>query len=140
MLKKILSWFTGSAPSDNATVPEAPYKLEPPAQEEGAWPFPTERADDGGASVEQSVTAETDSKPKKKSQAKKSKTEEVWPFPGIDPSNAATTAPVEVKAKFKRADLAKMTKAELLDIIKDKGLEVKARAAKDELIKVILKG
>ena len=139
MLKKILSWFTGPAQTDNA--PEAPYKLEPPViEEEASWPFPTERADDGGASVEQSVTAQAESTPKKKAQTKKSKTEEVWPFPSIDPSNAAATAPIEVKAKYKKADLTKMSKAELATIAKESGLEVKARITKEELVKVILKG
>lgn len=49
------------------------------------------------------------------------------------------TAPLTVKAKFKKADLSKMTKKELLDLAAKHGVEVKARAAKAELVKVLSK-
>lgn len=48
-------------------------------------------------------------------------------------------APVTVKAKYKKSDLSKMTKAELLDLVAKHGLEVKARAPKADIIKVLSK-
>lgn len=48
-------------------------------------------------------------------------------------------APVTVKAKYKKADLGKMTKAELLELATKHGVEVKARAAKAEIIKALSK-
>ena len=50
-----------------------------------------------------------------------------------------TTAVLEVKSKFKKADLDKKTKAELLALAQERGLEVKARAVKADLIKALLK-
>ena len=50
-----------------------------------------------------------------------------------------TTAVLEVKPKFKKADLDKKTKAELLALAQERGLEVKARAVKEELVKALLK-
>lgn len=55
------------------------------------------------------------------------------------PVTATATSPVEVKAKFKKSELAKMTKKELLDLAADKGLTVKARLTKDELVQALLK-
>lgn len=52
---------------------------------------------------------------------------------------AIETAPVTVKAKYKRADLNKMTKAQLMELITKHGLEVKARSTKEELVKVLAK-
>ena len=48
-------------------------------------------------------------------------------------------APVTVKAKYKKADLNKMTKKDLLALVKQHGLEVKARSTKEELVKVLAK-
>ena len=48
-------------------------------------------------------------------------------------------APVTVKAKYKKSDLGKMTKAELLDLAAKHGVEVKARAPKAELVKALSK-
>lgn len=50
-----------------------------------------------------------------------------------------TTAVLEVKAKFKKAELDKMTKAQLVALAEERGLEIKARAVKADLIKVLLK-
>jgi hypothetical protein len=50
-----------------------------------------------------------------------------------------TTAVLEVKPKFKKADLEKMTKAELLAMAQERGLEVKARAVKADLVKALIK-
>jgi hypothetical protein len=52
---------------------------------------------------------------------------------------AIETAPVTVKAKYKRADLNKMTKAELMELVTQHGLEVKARSTKEEIVKVLAK-
>jgi hypothetical protein len=52
---------------------------------------------------------------------------------------AIETAPVTVKAKYKRADLNKMTKAQLMELVAKHGLEVKARSTKEELVKVLVK-
>lgn len=52
---------------------------------------------------------------------------------------AIETAPVTVKAKYKRADLNKMTKAQLMELITQHSLEVKSRVTKEELVKVLVK-
>jgi hypothetical protein len=52
---------------------------------------------------------------------------------------AIETAPVTVKAKYKKADLNKMTKAELMELVTKHGLEVKTRSTKEELIAVLAK-
>ncbi len=55
------------------------------------------------------------------------------------PAPVVETAPVTVKAKYKRADLTKMTKAELLELVTKHGVEVKSRATKEELVKALSK-
>lgn len=52
---------------------------------------------------------------------------------------AIETAPVTVKAKYKKADLNKMTKAQLMELVTKHSLEVKARSTKEELVKVLAK-
>ena len=52
---------------------------------------------------------------------------------------AIETAPVTVKAKYKKADLSKMTKAQLMELVAKHGVEVKARSTKEELVKVLVK-
>lgn len=59
--------------------------------------------------------------------------------PAVVADTPLTTAVLEVKSKFKKADLDKKTKAELLALAQERGLEVKARAVKDELVKALLK-
>jgi hypothetical protein len=49
------------------------------------------------------------------------------------------TAPVTVKAKYKKTELNKMTKKDLLDLVTKHGLEVKSRATKEELVKALSK-
>lgn len=49
------------------------------------------------------------------------------------------TAAVTVKAKYKKADLNKMTKAELLALAAKHGVEVKTRAPKADLVKLLAK-
>jgi hypothetical protein len=55
------------------------------------------------------------------------------------PTPAFEVAPVTVKAKYKRVDLNKMTKKDLLALVAQHGLEVKARSTKEELVKVLAK-
>ena len=52
---------------------------------------------------------------------------------------ALEVAPVTVKAKYKRADLNKMTKAQLMELVGQHSLDVKARATKEEIVKVLVK-
>jgi len=53
--------------------------------------------------------------------------------------SAIETAPVTVKAKYKKAELNKMTKAQLMELITKHGVEVKARSTKEELVKALSK-
>jgi hypothetical protein len=55
------------------------------------------------------------------------------------PAPIVETAPVTVKAKYKKAELNKMTKKDLLDLVAKHGLEVKSRATKEELVKALSK-
>jgi hypothetical protein len=52
---------------------------------------------------------------------------------------ALEVAPVTVKAKYKRADLNKMTKAQLMELVGQHSLDVKARATKEEIVKALVK-
>lgn len=52
---------------------------------------------------------------------------------------AVTTAVLEVKPKFKKADLEKMNKAQLVALAQERGLDVKARTVKAELVKALMK-
>jgi hypothetical protein len=57
----------------------------------------------------------------------------------IVPAAAIETKPVTVKAKYKKAELNKMTKAQLMELVTKHSLEVKARSTKEELVKVLAK-
>ena len=57
----------------------------------------------------------------------------------VVPAEAVEVAPVTVKAKYKRVDLNKMTKAELMELVTKHSLEVKARSTKEEIVKVLVK-
>jgi hypothetical protein len=59
--------------------------------------------------------------------------------PVVAPAPVVETAPVTVKAKYKKADLNKMTKKDLLDLVAKHGLEVKSRSTKEELVKALSK-
>lgn len=62
------------------------------------------------------------------------------PAPVVEaPAPIVETTPVTVKAKYKRADLSKMTKAQLMELVAKHGLEVKSRATKEELVKALSK-
>lgn len=66
-------------------------------------------------------------------------TEAVMVAPAAVVPAAIETAPVTVKAKYKKAELSKMTKAQLMELITKHGVEVKARSTKEELVKVLAK-
>jgi hypothetical protein len=57
----------------------------------------------------------------------------------VVPAAAIETAPVTVKAKYKKAELTAMTKAELMELVTKHGLEVKSRSTKEELVKALSK-
>jgi hypothetical protein len=57
----------------------------------------------------------------------------------VAPVVAIETAPVTVKAKYKKAELNKMTKAQLLELVEKHSLEVKSRSTKEELVTVLAK-
>jgi hypothetical protein len=66
-------------------------------------------------------------------------TEAVMVTPAAVVPEAIETAPVTVKAKYKKADLTAMTKAQLMELVTKHGVEVKARSTKEELVKVLVK-
>jgi hypothetical protein len=59
--------------------------------------------------------------------------------PVVETAPIVETAPVTVKAKYKKAELNKMTKAQLMELVTKHSLEVKARSTKEELVKVLAK-
>jgi hypothetical protein len=112
MIKAILAWITGKSDTKAA---EAPYKVEEPKQMQVA--IGTEAV----IIVPEAVAPEA-----------------VAPE-AVVPAAAVEVAPVTVKAKYKKADLNKMTKAELMELVTKHSLEVKARSTKEELVKVLAK-
>jgi len=57
----------------------------------------------------------------------------------VVPATAIEIAPVTVKAKYKKAELNKMTKAQLMELVTKHGVEVKSRSTKEELVTVLAK-
>jgi hypothetical protein len=121
MIKKILDWILGK--SEPVKAAEAPYKVE------AAPAFAPEVVDQLQAAHDAVVAS---------GQPDDSK--------GLDEAIAAQaaqpvveTAPVTVKAKYKKTDLNKMTKAELLALATKHGVEVKSRAPKADLVKALTK-
>ena len=106
MIKTILAWITGKS---DTKVADAPYKVETPALKVEEMPIGTEAVMVAPAAVVPEA---------------------------IVPAEAVEVAPVTVKAKYKRADLNKMTKAELMELVTKHSLEVKARSTKEEIVKV----
>jgi len=110
MIKKILDWILGKNDSASSHPLDGPTRA---AQERAEAPY----------KVEAPVLAplpEAQSLP-----------EVVAPVVEI--------TPVTVKAKYKKTDLNKKTKKELLDLAAQHGLAVKARITKDELVKILAK-
>ena len=117
MIKKILDWILGK----NEPAQAAPYKVEAPVMLAPEALAPLQAAHDAVVASGQPDDAK-----------------------GLDEAIAAQAAvaevaPVTVKAKYKKADLGKMTKAELLELVAKHGLEVKSRAPKAEIIKALSK-
>lgn len=112
MIKTILAWITGKS---DTKAPEVPYKVEAqPAMTNVA--IGTEAVYVAPEAVVPEAVV----------------TEAVIPA-------AIETVPVTVKAKYKRVDLNKMTKAELMELVTKHSLEVKARATKEEIVKALVK-
>jgi hypothetical protein len=111
MIKTILAWITGKS---DTKVADAPYKVETPIS------MPVAIGTEAVVIVPEAVAPEA-----------------VAPE-AVIPA-AIETAPVTVKAKYKRTDLNKMTKAELMELVTKHGLEVKARSTKEEIVKVLVK-
>jgi len=114
MIKKILAWITGKS---DKPAEAAPYKVEAPVE---AVTATTEQRYVG--ENEQGAVYET-----------------VVVVPEAVAPAAIETAPVTVKAKYKKAELSKMTKAQLMELVAKHSLEVKARSTKEELVKVLAK-
>ncbi len=110
MIKKILDWILGKNDSASSSA----------AQESAAVPYKVEAP----AVVEVAPAAAPI---------------EVPPTPVAEDLPVVETAPVTVKAKYKKAELNKKTKKELLELAAQHGLEVKSRATKEELVKVLAK-
>jgi hypothetical protein len=118
MIKTILAWITGK--SEPVKAAEAPYKIDITSINPMS-PVAT-KAEELPVSAEAVIVAP----------------EAVVPE-AVVPAAAVEVAPVTVKAKYKRVDLNKMTKAQLMELITKHSLEVKARATKEELVKVLVK-
>lgn len=101
----------GETETDQAA--QAPYKIEVLTAEPELMP------------TEVSEAPPVDKKPVKKTRANK--------------PTAIETNTLEVKAKYKRADLNKMSKKELLELTSKHKIEVKSRSTKEELVKTLAK-
>lgn len=111
MIKTILAWITGK--SDKAA--EAPYKVEAPvAKKVEEMPTSTETVMVAVSNADLPVMVQLT-------------------------QSTVEVAPVTVKAKYKKAELNKMTKAQLMELVTKHSLEVKARSTKEELVKVLAK-
>lgn len=110
MIKKILDWILGKTDSGTSHPLDGPTRA---AQERAEAPYKVE------APVATPVP-------------------EVQPLPEVA-APIVEAAPVTVKAKYKKADLKKKTKAELLELAAVHGLTVKARLTKEELVNILAK-
>lgn len=136
MIKKILDWILGkndsassSHPLDGATRAaqeraQAPYKVETPPAEKSTDTAPAWHTApaEGSKLAKNSADVNGDGKINLE-----------------DLKAVVETKPVTVKAKYKKAELNKKTKKELLDLAAQNGVEVKSRATKEELVKVLSK-
>lgn len=116
MIKKILDWILGKNDSGSSHPLDGATRA---AQERATAPY----------KVETPVASLPEAQP--------------LPLVELGPEKAEVpvveTAPVTVKAKYKRAELNKMTKKDLLALATQHGLEVKSRSTKEELVKVLAK-
>jgi hypothetical protein len=109
MIKKILDWILGKNDSGSTTTAHPLDGATRTAQERAEAPYKIETTT---VTVVETPVVET---------------------PVVE------TPVVTVKAKYKKADLNKMTKKELLDLAAQHGVAVKARAAKADLVKTLSK-
>jgi len=117
MIKKIIAWITGKN-EPTAPAPSIGRVIPAGTEASASWPFPKAEVP---TSTEAVVVVPDAVVPA-----------EVLPV-------AIETAPVTVKAKYKKADLNKMTKAQLMELITKHGVEVKTRSTKEELVTVLAK-
>jgi hypothetical protein len=120
MIKKILAWITGK--SDTAVAEAAPYKVEVVTPKAEEIPLGTEATIIAVSHSDMPINALT-----------------VEVVPNAVVPAAIETSTVTVKAKYKKADLTAMTKAQLMELVTKHGVEVKARSTKEELVKVLVK-
>ena len=125
MIKKILAWITGKSDAVVKSA-EAPYKVEAITP----MPLGTEAVMSLQAAHDQVVVS---------GQPDDSKGLDEAIAAQVARSSAVEVAPVTVKAKYKKADLTAMTKAQLMELVTKHGVEVKARSTKEELVKVLVK-
>ena len=110
MIKKILAWITGKS---DTVAAAAPYKVEVAATPSKEEPEPGSFA--GIVAAAQKAEAA-----------------------GIDKATVVTQV-LEVKAKFKKSDLEEYTKGDLIALAASRGIKIKSRALKEDIIKVLLK-
>jgi hypothetical protein len=120
MIKKILAWITGK--SDTTVAEAAPYKVEA-----SAVPAGTEAT---MATTEQRYVGENE---------QGAIYETVVVAPNAVVPGAIETAPVTVKAKYKKSMLNNLNKKELMELIEKHNIEVKSRSTKEELMKLLMK-
>ncbi len=118
MIKKILDWILGK--NDSASSSHPLDGTTRAAQERAEAPYKVETP-----VVELPVAVSASDVPV------------VEVAPTVAP--VVETAPVTVKAKYKKVDLNKKTKKELLELAAQHGLVVKARQTKEELVKILAK-
>jgi hypothetical protein len=118
MIKKILDWILGKNNSASSSHPLDGATRT--AQERAVAPYKVEPP------AETASVAVVDTQPI---------------ITGMEAPDAPVveTVPVTVKAKYKKADLNKKSKKELLDLAASHGLAVKARQTKEELVKILAK-
>lgn len=114
MIKKILDWILGKNDSGSKTT--HPLDGATRAAEEKAAPYKIETPVQEVPVVKEVVESVT-----------------------VAEAPIVETAAVTVKAKFKKAELNKMTKKELLELAAQHGVTAKARAAKADLVKALSK-
>lgn len=116
MIKKILDWILGK--SEPVKAAEAPYKV-------------------GIAPV---FAPEVPEVPVVLPAVYEPQDQLLWNNqPEITVQPVTETAAVTVKAKYKKVDLNKMTKAELIALAAKHGVEVKSRALKTDIVKALAK-
>ena len=127
MIKKILAWITGK--SDTKVAEAAPYKIETPTV-----------TDATGAEVAVGNTSTVVTESRYVGENEQGAIyEQVVVTPAAVVPAAIETAPVTVKAKYKKSMLNNLNKKELMELIVKHNIEVKSRSTKEELMKLLMK-